>query len=72
VSVRSRVGVYYYSDILVLTNFNDQAVQVVITSQKSSDDITNDAVTGQKLGEWSEGKLNLSIPRRKYAVISLA
>ncbi len=72
VSVRSRVGVYYYSDILVLTNFNDQAVQVVITSQNPTNGIADDSVTGQKLGEWSEGKLSLSVPRREYVVISLS
>ncbi len=32
ISVRSRVGVYYFSDLIVLTNFNDQSIQANINS----------------------------------------
>jgi hypothetical protein len=69
VQVRSRVGVYYYSDVLVLTNFNDQAVYATVIFQDSRNGNADDPVTRQKLGEWIEGKLSLQIPRRKFVVI---
>jgi len=69
VTVRSKVGVYYYSDFLVLTNFNDQSVHVSVSWQSSPSDHTMDPVTQRDLGDWSDGKLNFEIPSRKFAVL---
>jgi hypothetical protein len=69
VSVRSKVGVYYYSDFLVLTNFNDQSVNVSISRKPSPSVHTMDPVTQRDLGDWSDGKLNFEIPGRKFAVL---
>jgi len=69
VTVRSKVGVYYYSDFLVLTNFNDQSVHVSISRQSSPSGHTMDPVTQRDLGDWFDGKLNFEIPGRKFAVL---
>ncbi|MBD3184455.1 hypothetical protein GF312_19385 [Candidatus Poribacteria bacterium] len=37
INVRSRVGVYYYSGKLVLTNFNDQSVKVIFNLNKGKE-----------------------------------
>jgi hypothetical protein len=69
VKVQSRVGVYWYSDLLVLTNFNDQAVEATIALQSSRPGCAKDAVTQQILGEWMDGQLKFEIPGRRFAVI---
>jgi len=69
VQAPSRVGVYWYSDLLVLTNFNDRAVEATITLQTPCNGEAQDAVTQMSLGEWVDGKLSLNIPGRQFAVI---
>ena len=70
VQVRSRVGVYWYSDSLVLTNFNDQSVEATIALKSTSyTGHAKDAVTQRVLGEWVDGQLTLDIPRRQFVVI---
>jgi hypothetical protein len=71
VSVRSKVGVYFYSEILVLTNFNDQSVQATISLKDQRSDQAKNLVTDNILGEWREGKLNIEIPRRDFVVLRL-
>ena len=70
VKVRSKVGVYYYSDILVLTNFNDQSVYASVALQSQYTGHANDPITQHDLGNWSDGKLSFEIPRRKFTVLS--
>jgi hypothetical protein len=67
--VRSKVGVYYYSDILVLTNFNDQSVHASIALQSKR--VGRSDVTRCYLGDWLDGKLSFEIPRRNFTVLSL-
>ena len=70
VQVQSRVGVYWYSDLLVLTNFNDQSVEATVALQPNFTVDAKDAVTERKLGEWVDGQLTFDIPARQFAVIS--
>ena len=71
VKVRSKVGVYYYSDVLVLTNFNDQSVYANVALQSKCVGRSDDPVTRRYLGDWSDGKLSFEIPRRKFTALLL-
>jgi hypothetical protein len=68
VDVRSRVGVFAYDDIWALTNFNDQAVDVVAVSRRQREGVCVDLVTGSVLGEWVGNRLALSVPRRSFRI----
>ena len=70
VQVQSRVGVYWYSDFLVLTNFNDQSVEATVALKLPCTGHAKDSVTQQMFGEWVDGQLTFEIPGRKFTVIS--
>ncbi len=72
VQVQSRVGVYWYSNQLILTNFNDQSVEATVALQPTCTGQTKDAVTQRTLGEWVDGKLTFDIPARQFTSISRA
>jgi len=63
----SRVGVYWYSDLLVLTNFDDRTAAATVALPCAGD--AEDAVTGRMLGKWIDGRLSFEIPAREFAVI---
>jgi len=69
VQVQSRVGIYWYSNLLILTNFNDQSVEATVAPQNPCTGHTKDAVTQRPLGDWVDGKLTFDIPARQFAVI---
>jgi hypothetical protein len=69
VEVQSRVGVYWYSNLLVLTNFNDQSVEAKVALKPTCAGQAKDAVTQRMLGEWVDGQLIFEIPARQFAVI---
>ena len=71
VQVQSRVGVYWYSHSLVLTNFNDRTVEATVALQPPCTGHAKDAVTQRELGEWVDGQLTFEIPARQFAVVSL-
>ena len=70
VQVQSRVGVYWYSHLLVLTNFNDQSAEAAVALHPSCAGYAKDAVTNRALGEWADGQLTFEIPARQCVVIS--
>lgn len=67
----SRVGIYWYGDLLVLTNFGDRTAEVNITSQIVTSEHAEDAITQRALGKWAEGQLNIAMPGRKFAAIEI-
>lgn len=67
VQVKSRVGIYWYSDLLVLTNFNDRSVRAIVRAKNL--DSPKDAVTHRTLGEWVDEQLIFEVPARKFVVI---
>lgn len=69
IQVRSRVGTYWYSDLLILTNFNDQLVEAAVNTKSKFSGCARDMVSQQILGEWKEGQLKLQVPARKLAII---
>jgi hypothetical protein len=70
VQAPSRIGVYLYSNVLVLANFNDRVVDATIILQPPCDGDAEDPVTQKRLGKWAEGKLGLQIPARQFLVIN--
>ena len=69
VQVRARVGVYWYSNALILTNFNDQSVEATVGLQSSRAGDVRDAVTQRVLGEWADGRLSFEVPARQFTFI---
>jgi len=69
VQARSRVGVYWYSDLLILTNFNDRSAEATVVLKPPGVGYAKDAVTRRTLGEWVDGKLTLEIPARQFVAI---
>ncbi|HIE26535.1 TPA: hypothetical protein EYP66_04545 [Candidatus Poribacteria bacterium] len=69
VQAPSRVGVYWYSNRLILTNFNDQSVEATVSLKPSRTGPAEDAVSHRMLGDWLDGKLTFGIPGRRFAVI---
>ena len=72
VQVCSRVGVYWYGSVLVLTNFNDQEATATVTLREPHNGAAVDSVTEQRLGEWSDGVLTCKIPERTFVTVQIA
>jgi len=70
IQVRSRVGIYWYGDIIVFANFNDQSVKASISEKLTNDMQAEDPVWHRILGDWKDCQLSFDIPARQFAVIS--
>ncbi len=71
IQVRSRVGVYCYTNFLVLTNFNDQAVETRMTCQHGHRGPAEEIATHRSVGEWIDGQLVFPLPARQFVLLRM-
>lgn len=71
IQVRSRVGVYWYTDFIALANFNDQPVEVRMTLPQRSRGPVEDVITHRSLNDWVDDQLVCELPGRQFVLLRL-
>jgi hypothetical protein len=71
VEAQARVGVFWFGGVLVLCNWNDREVGVVVRTQEAPDGPAVGVAGQTPAGEWRNGALACRVPARGFTAVEI-